>query len=193
MNDITPDRHAIEKSLRDSARTLESLVAQSGAIAAIGAAMVAALKAGHKVLTAGNGGSAAEALHMSEELVGRFKANRVSLPAIALVADCTALTCIGNDYGYDEIFRRQIEGLGNSGDLLVLFSTSGNAENLRLALEEGHRKGLVTVALLGRGGGKLAGKATHEIIVPGQETARIQEAHQVILHILLEIVETAFT
>ena len=192
MSPVTPDRIAIESSLRASAQTIEGLVGQSARIATVGAALVAALKAGNKVLTAGNGGSAAEALHMPEELVGRFKANRVSLPAVALVADCTALTCIGNDYGYDEVFRRQVEGLGKAGDVLVLFSTSGNAANLSRALDEAQRKGLVTVALLGRDGGPMAGKATYEIIVPGRETARIQEAHQVLLHTLLEIVESAF-
>ena len=186
------DRNALESSICNSARTVESLLADTGRLAAAGEALVAALRAGNKVLTAGNGGSAAEALHMAEELVGRFKANRASLPAVALVADCTALTCIGNDYGYDEVFRRQIEGLGKAGDVLVLFSTSGNAENLRLAVQEGRRKGLVIVALLGRDGGKLGGQADHEIIVRGQETARIQEAHQVILHLLLEMVEAAF-
>ncbi len=193
MTAFIADRTALETSIRNSARTIESLVADVGRLAAVGEAFVTALRAGNKVLTAGNGGSAAEALHMAEELVGRFKANRISLPAVSLVADCTALTCIGNDYGYDEIFRRQVEGLGKAGDVLVLFSTSGNAENLRLALQEGRRKGLVIVALLGRDGGKLAGQADLEIIVRGQETARIQEAHQVILHLLLEIVETAFT
>ena len=176
----------------DSARTIESLVAESDRIAAIGAAMIAALKAGHKVLTAGNGGSAAEALHMSEELVGRYKSNRPSLAAVALVADPTALTCIGNDFGYDEIFRRQIEGLGRPGDVLVLFSTSGNARNLKLGLDAAHLKGMKTVCLLGRDGGKLAGQGTHEVIVRSNETERVQEAHQVLLHILLEIVERAF-
>jgi len=192
MTAFIADRSALETSIRDSARTVESLLAEAGRIAAIGEALVTALRAGNKVLTAGNGGSAAEALHMAEELVGRFKANRVSLPAVSLAADCTALTCIGNDYGYDEVFRRQIEGLGKAGDVLVLFSTSGNAQNLSLALQEGRRKGLVVVALLGRDGGKLAGKADREIVVRSQETARIQEAHQVILHLVLEIVEAAF-
>ena len=182
----------IEESLAASAGTIAGLKSLAGTLAAAGTGIVAALKAGNKVLTAGNGGSAAEALHMSEELVGRFKANRVSLPAVALVADSTALTCIGNDFGFDAIFSRQVEGLGKAGDVLVLFSTSGNAANLSLALEEAHRKGLKTLCLLGRDGGRLAGKGTWEIIVPGAETARIQEAHQVILHILLGMVEAEF-
>lgn len=192
MASLQADQAAIVASIENSSRTIAGLQSQVSRLATIGEAMVSALRSGNKVLTAGNGGSAAEALHMAEELVGRFKANRVSLPAISLVADCTALTCIGNDYGYDEIFRRQVEGLGKAGDVLVLFSTSGNAENLRLAVEEGTRKGLITVALLGRDGGRLAGMATHQVIVDCNETAHIQEAHQVILHLLLGIVEVAF-
>ena len=183
----------IELSLTESARTIEGVKAFAGTLAEAGAALVSALKAGNKVLTAGNGGSAAEALHMSEELVGRFKSNRISLPGISLVADPTALTCIGNDCGFDFVFSRQVEGLGKVGDILVLFSTSGNAANLSEALEMAHKKGLKTLCLLGRNGGKLAGKGTWQVLVPGEETARIQEAHQVILHILLEIVERAFT
>ena len=182
----------IESSLTECARTVEGLRASVPTLATAGAGIVEALKAGRKVLTAGTGGSAAEALHMSEELVGRFRANRVSLPGIALVADPTALTCIGNDYGFDFVFSRQIEGLGRAGDVLVLFSTSGSAANLSQALEAAHKKNMKTLCLLGRSGGHLAGKGTWEIIVPGTETARIQEAHQVILHILLEMVEKAF-
>ncbi len=192
MAPFQADQAAVAAGIDSSARTIAALRDKTRDLATIGEVLVSALRAGNKVLTAGNGGSAAEASHMAEELVGRFKANRVSLPAISLAADCTALTCIGNDYGYDEIFRRQVEGLGRAGDVLVLFSTSGTAENLRLAMEEGIRKGLVTVALLGRDGGKLAGMAAYEVIVRSQETARIQEAHQVILHLLLEIVESAF-
>ena len=185
-------KRAVEPSLGDSARTIESLKPYSDSIVDAGEGIVAALKAGNKVLMAGNGGSAAEALHMAEELVGRFKADRVSLPGIALVADATALTCIGNDYGFDRIFSRQIEGLGKPGDVAVLFSTSGNSVNIGLALEAAHKKGMKTLCLLGRDGGKLAGQATWQVIVPGRETARIQEAHQVILHIILEMVEQAF-
>lgn len=182
----------VEKSLNDSIRTLELLKPFVSAIGAAGGAVVSALKAGNKVLTAGNGGSAAEALHMAEELTGRFMTNRVALPGIALVADPTALTCIGNDFGFDYIFSRQLEALGSAGDILVLFSTSGNAANLSLALDAAKKKGLKTVALLGKQGGRLAGKADFEVKVPGEETARIQEAHQVILHIFLEMVEREF-
>ncbi|MBR0057199.1 MAG: SIS domain-containing protein, partial [Kiritimatiellae bacterium] len=140
----------------------------------------------------GNGGSAAEAMHMSEEAIGRFRGNRRSLPAVALVADGTALTCIGNDFGFDQIFARQVEGLGVQGDLLVLFSTSGNAANLSLALDAARARGMKTLAILGKTGGQLKGRADIEIIIEGTDTGRIQEAHQLLLHILLEAVEKEF-
>ncbi|MCE0498314.1 MAG: SIS domain-containing protein [Methylacidiphilales bacterium] len=148
-----------------------------------------ALQSGGKVLTAGNGGSAADALHLSEELVGRFKNNRRALPAIALASDGTALTCIGNDFGFDQIFARQIEALGQPGDVLVLLTSSGNSANLIFALETARGKGVKTVALVGRGGGKLKGLADAEWIVPSQSGARVQELHSWALHVILEVVE----
>lgn len=147
------------------------------------------LQKGGKVLTAGNGGSAADALHLSEELVGRYKNNRRALPAIALAADGTALTCIGNDFGFDQIFARQVEALGTSGDVLVLFTSSGNSQNLILALEMAKNRGVRTVAFLGRGGGKLKGLADAEWIVPSSNGARVQELHGWALHVILEVVE----
>lgn len=178
--------------IRSSAKTIESLLPLADRILAVCETVTAALRAGNKIMTAGNGGSAAEALHMSEELVGRFRAERRSLPGISLVADPTVLTCIGNDFGFDSIFSRQIEGLGQKGDVLVLFSTSGNAANLKLALETACDKGMKTICILGRDGGPLAGAADHEIIVEGTATERIQEAHQVLIHIMLDAVEEAF-
>ena len=148
-----------------------------------------ALQAGGKVLTAGNGGSAADALHLSEELVGRYKNNRRALPAIALPADGTALTCIGNDFGFDQIFSRQVEALGKPGDVLVLFTSSGNSPNLLLALEAAKKQGIRTVALTGRGGGKLKGLADVEWVVPSSSGARVQELHGWALHVILEVVE----
>ncbi len=186
------DINKIKQSVVDSISALESLKASAWVIAAAGDGIVAALKAGNKVLTAGNGGSAAEAMHMAEEFIGRFHADRVSLPGLALCADATALTCIGNDYGFDAIFSRQVEGLGKPGDILVLFSTSGNSPNIILALEAARKIGMKTLCLLGHSGGKLAGQGTWELLVPAPATARIQEAHQVVVHILLEIVEKAF-
>jgi D-sedoheptulose 7-phosphate isomerase len=184
--------HRIQSLVRDSAAAIAGLSAQAGAIEVVCAAVVGVLRSGGKVLTAGNGGSAAEALHMAEELTGRFRGNRPSLPGICLAADPTALTCIGNDFGFDAVFSRQVEGLGRAGDALVLFSTSGRAANLSRALEAARAKGLLTVAFLGRDGGALAGRADHEIIVACAVTERIQEAHQVLLHVVLDAVEEAF-
>ena len=133
-------RTCIDNMIRESAETIGGLPAHSAEIGRIGKAMVSALRKGGKVLTAGNGGSAAEAMHMAEELVGRFRTNRRSLPAIALCADTTALTCIANDFGFDDVFSRQVESLGNAGDLLVLFTTSGNSANMTRALAAGVKK-----------------------------------------------------
>jgi D-sedoheptulose 7-phosphate isomerase len=148
-----------------------------------------ALLAGKKVLAAGNGGSAADALHLCEELVGRYKDNRRALPAVSLAADGATLTCIGNDFGFDRIFARQVEALGAPGDVLVLFTTSGNSPNLLLALEAAKAGNLATVTLAGRGGGKLAGRADAEWIVSSQNGARVQELHSWALHVILEVVE----
>lgn len=185
-------RNKISMALDASIETIGGLRLQLDGIEAVCGAVVDALKAGNKVLTAGNGGSAAEALHMSEELIGRFRGNRVSLPAVSLVADCTALTCIGNDYGFDYIFSRQIEGLGQKGDVLIVFSTSGNAVNLAKAVDAAKACEMITVAFLGRDGGSMANVSDYEIIVKGNETERIQEAHQILLHIILNEVEDAF-
>ena len=178
--------------IRSSAAAIAALEAQAVEVEALCTIVVNTLQRGGKVLTAGNGGSAAEALHMSEELVGRYKGNRVSLPGIALVADCTALTCIGNDFGFDDIFSRQVEGLGAEHDLLVLFSTSGRASNLVQAAQVARRKGMTSVALLGKSGGEVAHVVDQALIVPGEATERIQEVHQLIMHIILEAVEQAF-
>jgi D-sedoheptulose 7-phosphate isomerase len=183
---------AVRGQVQAAAATVGSLAEQAERIAAAARMLIETLRAGGQVLTAGNGGSAAEAMHMSEELVGRFRTNRRSLPGISLAADGTALTCIGNDFGYDEVFARQVEGLGRSGDLLVVFSTSGAAVNLRRAVAKARERKMRVLLLLGRDGGALAGTGDVEIIVRGQATERIQEAHQVLLHVLLDAVERAF-
>jgi D-sedoheptulose 7-phosphate isomerase len=183
----------IRAAIADSASAIGSLLERSAGVARIADAVVGALQAGRKILTAGNGGSAAEALHFSEELVGRYRGNRRALPAMALVADSTALTCIGNDFGFDEIFGRQIEALGAPGDVLVLFSTSGAARNLTRAVQAARSRSMTVVCLLGRDGGALAGVGDHELIVRHTDTARIQECHQVLLHLVLEEVEHAYS
>ncbi len=182
----------IKRIVSDSGNTVMGLAAKAGHLKSLGDALVAVIIGqGGKILTAGNGGSAAEALHMAEELVGRYRGNRRPIAAVSLVADTTALTCIGNDYGFDEIFSRQVQALGREQDALVLFSTSGSAANLSLALEAANAQGMTTVCILGRDGGPLAGRADHEIIVDSQATERIQEVHQVIVHLILEMMEEA--
>jgi len=154
--------------------------------------IVGALRAGNKVLACGNGGSAAAASHLAEELVGRYKSGRRSLPAISLAADPALITCIANDFGYESIFSRQIEGLAKHGDIVVAFSTSGNSPNLLKALDAAQTAGAVSVALLGKTGGAMAGKADHEVVVPSNSTARIQELHTLILHSWLDRIEAEF-
>ncbi len=192
MHEMDNMRARICAGVNASVVTIRRLSSQAERIAAVCSAVVDVLRGGRSVLTAGNGGSAAEAMHMAEELVGRYRGNRRSLPGIALTADGTAMTCIGNDFGFEHVFGRQIEGLGKAGDLLVVFSTSGNGANLRRAVETARSQGLRTICMLGRDGGALAGHADLEIIVPGGDTAHIQEAHQVILHLILEEVERVF-
>jgi D-sedoheptulose 7-phosphate isomerase len=171
---------------------MQSLLAHQAAFDKIAVATIQCLRNGGKVLTCGNGGSAADAMHMAEELVGRYRGNRRSLPAVCLSADGTALTCIGNDYGYDEVFARQIEGLGAAGDMLFCFTSSGNSVNVLRALATAKARGVQSVALLGKDGGPARGRADFEIIVGSQDTARIQEAHTLILHSILEVVEHEF-
>lgn len=182
----------LQSSIQRSAETIGSLTAQIDQLAAICDAVVGALRQGKKILTAGHGGSAADALHMAEELVGRFIADRQPLPALSLAADPTLLTCISNDFGFEQLFPRQVQAHGRPGDALVIFSTSGQGEGLLRAVQQAGVQDMTTIALLGKGGGPLKGQADHELIVAGQETARIQEAHTLILHLVLEAVEREF-
>ena len=179
----------LAKMVSDACRTLQTLTAQQDAFDAIAAAAVATLKSGGKILTCGNGGSAADALHLAEELVGRFNRNRRPLASVCLNADPTLLTCIANDFGYDEVFARQIEGLAGPKDLLVCFSSSGNSTNILRALATAKQHGATSVAFLGKGGGKARGLGHLELIVDGDDTGRIQEAHTLLLHALLEVIE----
>ena len=183
----------LPKLAADACRTLQALAAQEHEFQKVAAAATATLRSGGKILTCGNGGSAADAMHLAEELVGRFQGNRRPLAAISLNADATLLTCIGNDYGFDEVFSRQVEALANSDDLLICFSTSGNSRNILRALEAAKFKGVKSVALLGKDGGKAKGKADLEIIVANPDSGRIQEAHTMVLHALLEVIEREIT
>jgi D-sedoheptulose 7-phosphate isomerase len=170
---------------QEAARTLAEPVA------AAAERLLTALRAGHKVLLCGNGGSAADAQHIAAELVGRYTRERRGLPAIALTTDTSALTAIGNDYGFDRIFARQVEALGQSGDVLIAISTSGNSPNVLQAVEKARGMGVVTVGLAGRGGGALRTASDLCIVAPHDETARIQELHITIGHILCDLVEAA--
>ncbi len=152
-------------------------------------AMAGALRAGHKVLFFGNGGSAADAQHLAAELTGRFLLERRSLPGLALSTNSSSVTAIGNDYGYDEVFARPLSGLGSPGDIAFGLSTSGNSPNVLRAIEVAHTKQMVTVGLSGRAG-KLATLAQHAICVPSDCTPRIQEVHILTGHILCEIIES---
>jgi D-sedoheptulose 7-phosphate isomerase len=144
---------------------------------------------GHKLLVCGNGGSASDATHLATEFLCRFKDDRRPFPAISLTANGEFLTAVCNDYHVDEIFARQVWGYGEKGDLLVAFSTSGKSRNVLRALEEAQRKGLESICFLGRDGGFTKGVATLDIIVPGSNTARIQEAQKLLFHVLCETVD----
>lgn len=158
-------------------------------IAATVVMLKAALGAGNKLLVMGNGGSAADAQHFAAEIIGRFKLERPALPAIALTTDSSILTAIGNDYGFDAVFSRQVEGLGRPGDVVFGISTSGNSPNVVAALSKARDLGCRTVALTGRDGGTLKTVADISIIVPSHDTPRIQEGHITIIHILCDLLE----
>lgn len=152
-------------------------------------ALALCLTSGGKLLICGNGGSAADAAHFATEFVIRFVADRPAYPAICLSNDGGTLTAGANDYGFDEVFARQVAAFGRRGDVLICLTTSGNSRNVQRALEEGKSRGVTTIALLGRDGGPTAGMANIELLVRAESTARIQEAHMMLLHVLCEAVE----
>jgi D-sedoheptulose 7-phosphate isomerase len=153
--------------------------------------LVDTFRNGNKLLVMGNGGSAADAQHLAGEIVGRFKLERRGLPAIALSTDTSILTAVGNDYGFDAIFSRQVEALAREGDAVIGISTSGSSPNVLSALRLAREKGCRTVGLLGKDGGSIREMVDLDLTVPGQDTPRIQEGHITIIHILCELVEEA--
>jgi D-sedoheptulose 7-phosphate isomerase len=177
------------KSVKELINVLENLSGILPKVDETGKHIKRALNHGGKIITAGNGGSATDALHLAEELVGKFDKHRKSLPAICLCANSPLLTCIGNDYGFQYIFSRQLEGLASPKDVLIVFTTSGNSQNIIHALDKSRELGLTSIALLGKDGGMARGKADHEIIVESSVTARIQEVHTLVLHLWLELIE----
>ncbi|MCS6840400.1 MAG: D-sedoheptulose 7-phosphate isomerase [Roseiflexus sp.] len=179
-------REEIEASIDLKRRTLES---QLPVIVAIAERIVDTFRRGGKVLLCGNGGSAADAQHIAAEFVSRFRRERRGLPAIALTTDTSILTAIGNDYGYERVFARQVEALGQPGDVVVGISTSGAAASVLAAMRAARNGGMATIGLTGATGGLLIGHVDLCLCVPSQNTARIQEVHITVAHVVCEIVE----
>ncbi len=176
----------MDRHLRVITEVKEILI---GPIAECAAMLVSVLNSGGKLLVMGNGGSAADAQHLAAELVGRFLIERRALPAIALTTDTSILTAVGNDYGFDQVFSRQVEALAASRDMVLGISTSGNSRNVINGLAVAREIGCSTVGLLGRDGGEIAGMVDLNLTVASTETPRVQEAHQLIIHIICDLVE----
>jgi|SRR5580658_9330781 D-sedoheptulose 7-phosphate isomerase len=189
MNDSLQQRTFLDADLQEHLTVMRGLTALSGEIERAAVFITEAVKAGNKLMLCGNGGSAADSQHIAAEFTGRFVKDRRPLAALALSTDSSALTCIANDYSFDEIFARQITGLGRPGDCLLAISTSGNSRNVIRAVEAARKTSIRTIGLLGRDGGKLRGLCDLSIIVASQTTARIQEAHIFIGHTLCALVE----
>ncbi len=181
-------RHSIESHIE----SLNEIRDLAGAILNIARCLEETLLAGGKILTCGNGGSAAESLHLAEEMIGCFSRKRKPLAAICLAADPTAITCIANDYGYEELFARQVEGLGNKGDALVALSTSGQSPNILSALERARTLGLTTIGFLGKPGSPAEALCDLVLNAPGQNSAHIQESQLVATHLILEYLDSRF-
>ena len=184
----------IRTRLAESARLKEAMRQDAdltATVAAIAEVIVEAYGAGRKVLLCGNGGSAADSQHIAAELVGRFYVNRAPLAAEALTVNTSTVTAIGNDFSFDDVFARQIQALGQPGDVAIGISTSGNAENVKRALDTAKSLGLITVAFTGAGGGKLRDGVDYCLRVPSDDTARIQEGHITLGHIMCELIERA--
>jgi phosphoheptose isomerase len=179
----------LRKALEDAKSTIASVAKLENSIVTASEWIAACLTSGRKILACGNGGSAADAADFCTEFACRFQEDRKPFPALNLSQGGSLLTATANDYGFDEIFARQVSAFGQKGDVLIAISTSGKSANIRRALEEGKSRGLKTIALLGRDGGSCKGISEIDLIVPGESTARIQEAHKFLLHVLCELIE----
>jgi D-sedoheptulose 7-phosphate isomerase len=192
MKQTTEFEHRVRELIEASITTKQGMLRSSEVlvtVAKVGEILVSALKQGNKALLFGNGGSAADAQHIAAELVGRFALDRPALPALALSVNTSCVTSIGNDYGFDQVFSRQIEALARPGDVAIGISTSGNSANVLRAMSAARKIGLHTVALTGHTGGNLRNTVDHCICVPSNEKPRIQECHILIGHIISELVE----
>lgn len=186
-------KQLIENHFKQSISVKEETCAQnSDQIVQVVEAMIKAFKGGQKVLIFGNGGSAADSQHWAAELIGRFQKERRALPAIALTTDTSALTALGNDYSYDFVFARQVEGLGQKDDIAIGISTSGNSPNVIQGIQRAQEQGLLTISLTGGDGGKLAQLTDISLIAPSKKTAHIQESHICIYHCICDLVEREF-
>ena len=186
----------IIQRFKDSIAVKQQIIGDEQLISSISALsdeLTNVIKNGNKVVICGNGGSASDALHFAGELVGRFQKERSAWSAVVLNADVATMTAIANDYGYDEVFSRQAEGHVRPGDLFIGISTSGNSENVLRAVRTAKQKGAVTAAFLGKDGGRIKSEADYPIVVPCNNTARVQESHICIIHILCELTEDSLT
>lgn len=186
MNELIKERLKESIQVKEKILSDDVLISQ---IAELGEKIAEAISSGHKLVLCGNGGSASDALHFAGEIVGRFQKERDPWPAVVLNADVTTMTAIANDYSYDDVFARQASAHVNTGDVFIGISTSGNSENVLRAAKVSQEKGAYTAALLGKTGGKIGKIVDCPIIVPSNVTARIQESHICIIHILCEITE----
>jgi D-sedoheptulose 7-phosphate isomerase len=178
----------LQRAVEEHAQLIPKLAALEPQLTRLGEALMTCWAKRGKALVAGNGGSASDAMHLAEELVARFEKNRRALAAIAL-CDPTVLTCAANDFGFESVFARQVEAFGNPGDVLIVFSTSGNSVNLLRAIEAAKKQSMVTAAFLGRDGGKARGMCDIELIVPATTSHRIQEGQKILYHALCEWVD----
>jgi D-sedoheptulose 7-phosphate isomerase len=179
----------LQHAIGESVETLQALGELDQQMRRATDAVAQCLAAGHKLLVCGNGGSAADASHFATECVVRFINDRPAYPAICLTADGALLSAAGNDYGFEEVFARQVAAFGQPGDILICLTTSGKSRNVQRAIEEAKQRGVTTITLLGRGGGPMINTSDIELVVRGEATARIQEAHMLLLHVLCEAVE----
>jgi D-sedoheptulose 7-phosphate isomerase len=182
-------RELVKSTLEEHRQVVVKMAALEGEIASAGELCASTLLQGQRIYLCGNGGSAADAQHIAAELIGRFVNDRRALPAIALTTDTSALTAIGNDYGYDEVFSRQVAGLCRKGDVLIAISTSGNSDNVLKAVDAARRAGTSVIGLSGKSGGALDALCDVSLVVPSDVTARIQEMHIVIGHLICALVE----
>ena len=189
---ISASSIALLKARLDSTSgALNSMESRLPEVVAMGETIISSLQQDGCLFTAGNGGSAAQALHLSEELIGRYQANRPPIRSISLVSDPSAMTCIANDFGFETIFERPLQGLARNGDVLLAMSTSGNSENILRALKAARDMGVTAMALLGRDGGPALPLCDQAIVIEEPDSATIQDVHQFIIHLLCELIEAS--